>query len=121
MSEIVPSDQIEQIVGAQRHRSVHLGRAVSSEQTVYILHSVECRASGIDLRECKFSIALDNDIDLTVWAAYLDRPVLLMIWDGFLVPKIIGTSESIGVTADVDIPIAKTGKPNPKTVKLRGE
>lgn len=62
MSDLVPADQIEQIVGARRHKLAHLGRAVSAEQTVYVLHSFACRDSGIDLRTCVYSRALDAGI-----------------------------------------------------------
>lgn len=31
MSDLVPADQIEQIVGIRRHRQAHFGRAVSAE------------------------------------------------------------------------------------------
>lgn len=46
MTDLVPADQIEQIVGARRHPLAHLGRAVSAEQTVYILHSQRCKGDG---------------------------------------------------------------------------
>lgn len=52
MTEIVSADRIEQIVGARRHPTHHLGRAVSGAQSVYILHSSACVASGLDLRAC---------------------------------------------------------------------
>ena len=64
MSNLVPPSEIEGIVGAHRHAVSHFGRAVSSEQTVYILHSRECVDSGVDLRDCPFSVALDKGIDL---------------------------------------------------------
>ena len=54
MSNLVPAEDIERIVGAQRHASRHYGRAVSAEQTVYILHSQQCKDSGIDLCDCEF-------------------------------------------------------------------
>ncbi len=63
MSGLVNPDQIEQLVGIRRHQTEHFGRADSTEQTVYILHSQECKDSGIDLRECPFSIALDQGIE----------------------------------------------------------
>jgi hypothetical protein len=77
MTNLVPADQIEQIVGARRHAHQHLGRAVSAEETVYVLHSEKCRDSGIDLRECEWSLALDRGIDLAEWAGYEDRAVVL--------------------------------------------
>jgi hypothetical protein len=67
VSDLVPREDIERIVGAARHESKHYARAVSSEQTVYILHSHKCLDSGIDLRECEFSVALDRGIDVRHW------------------------------------------------------
>lgn len=86
MSELVPADQIEAIVGITRQDSEHYARAVSSEQTVYILHSRDCLNSGIDLRDCPFSLALDNGIDLDVWQELQDRPVHVMVDHAELVP-----------------------------------
>ncbi len=67
MTNLVDPDRIEGIVGARRHETLHIGRAVSAEQTVYILHSQECKDSGIDLRSCEYSVALDRGIDPTAW------------------------------------------------------
>lgn len=75
MTKIVPAEQIEQIVGCPRHPRLHLARAVSDEQTVYILHSQLCLGIHQDLRNCLFSRALDRGIELEVWAGYQDRPV----------------------------------------------
>lgn len=63
MSDLVAPDQIEGIVGSRRRVVEHLGRAVSSEEVFYILHSQQCLDSGIDLRDCPFSVALDSGID----------------------------------------------------------
>ncbi|MFV8317158.1 hypothetical protein LAUMK4_05861 [Mycobacterium persicum] len=86
MTDLVPSEDIERIVGVSRKRDLHYGRAVSDEQTVYILHSKECLNSGIDLRECRFSIALDRGIDLRRWDGYEDVAVALGVWETKLVP-----------------------------------
>jgi hypothetical protein len=86
MSDLVPADRIEAIVGARRHLIDHIGRAVSAEDTVYILHSHACKNSGIDLRDCPFSLALDDGIDPTEWLQ--DMPTRLAITDdGRLVPS----------------------------------
>jgi len=85
MSDLVPADRIEAIVGAVRHPTDHIGRAVSAEETVYILHSQECRDSGVDLRECPYSLALDFGIDLGGWVE--DAPVRLAFVDDRLVPR----------------------------------
>lgn len=92
MGELVSASEIEQIVGAARHATEHIGRAVSNEQTVYILHSHKCKESGIDLRDCPFSLALDNGIDGDVWPRWADqqdKPVPLAINHGYLVPNVV--------------------------------
>lgn len=83
MSRLEPADQIEGIVGAPRHPELHIGRAVSSEQRVYILHSQRCFDHPSDLRLCPYSLALDTGIDPEWWIE--DVPVLLSIDSGFLV------------------------------------
>jgi hypothetical protein len=67
MSDLVPTEDIERIVGAKRHATKHQAKAVSAEQKVFILHSRKCLDSGIDLRDCRFSWALDNGIRLSEW------------------------------------------------------
>ena len=84
MSDLVDSTQIESIVGVPRHRTQHWARAVSAEQTVYILHSQECVTSGVDLRECLFSRALDRGINASRWAE--DVPVHVHVKAGRLIP-----------------------------------
>lgn len=84
MTALVPADEIEEIVGARRHATHHLGRAVSVEQTVYILHSQGCKDSGLDLRECPYSLALDRGIDSDEWTE--DTTVGLVVEGGALVP-----------------------------------
>ncbi len=84
MIERVDADQIERIVGIRRHETWHYGRAVSSEQKVYVLHSSECLNSGIDLYECPYSVALESGIDPEDWPE--DIPLPITIHNGFLVP-----------------------------------
>jgi hypothetical protein len=79
VSRIESADSIEAKVGAKRHATEHRGRAVTVTERVYVLHSAECMASGIDLRRCEFSKALDLGIDLGVWAGHMDVPVVLGI------------------------------------------
>lgn len=95
MTELVDADRIERIVGAKRHQFLHLGRMVSAEQKVYVLHSEWCRADHDagrrDLRECRHSLALDNGIDTSAWEGWEDEPVLLNIFirDGRLHPSVL--------------------------------
>lgn len=79
MSDLVPAEEIEQIVGTRRHRTRHFARAVSDEQRVYILHSARCKDSGRDLRECLFSVALDNGIRGGDWSGHEDQPIRVTI------------------------------------------
>ena len=103
MSGAVPADQIEQIVGIRRHRQAHFGRAVSAEQAVHILHSQRCLDSGIDLRECRFSLALDQGIDRDKWAGREDIPVALGVWGARLIPiKDMGGPASVSSTPKED-------------------
>jgi len=81
VSAIVPTDEIEGIVGAERHEWAHIGRAVSEEQRVYILHSKDCINEGVDLRRCEYSEALDAGIVLSEWEHWEDQPVWLCISD----------------------------------------
>jgi len=90
VADLVPAADIERIVGAVRDERQHLGRAVSAELTVYVLHSQQCRelheAGARDVRECLFSLALDRGIDPADWAGMEDRPVVLRARGGRLVP-----------------------------------
>ncbi|NVM97812.1 hypothetical protein [Arthrobacter sp. SDTb3-6] len=85
-SSLVPSGEIEQIVGQPKHKVVHDGRAVTAEQTVYILHSRMCLDSGIDRRNCVYSVALDRGIELDRWQGFEDEAVALYIERGRLRP-----------------------------------
>ena len=60
MTERVPADDIENIVGRKRSVKDHYARAVSAEQTVYVLHSRGCLALNADLRDCPWCLALDR-------------------------------------------------------------
>lgn len=75
MVDPVPTEDIERIVGVPRHPTEHYARAVSAEQTVYVLHSQKCLDSGIDLRECRYSLALDNGIRRSEWVEDEPCPV----------------------------------------------
>jgi hypothetical protein len=88
MSKKVDSDKIEDIVGAKRHARAHWARAVSEEQTVYVLHSYRCLEDNEDLRDCEYSLALDNGIDVDAWPE--DTPVVVKIYDNRIYPARIG-------------------------------
>ena len=89
MTNIVSPNRIEEIVGVRRHDQAHYGRAVSTEQTFYILHSQRCLDSGVDLRECRYSVALDRGIEMEVWDDLQDRPVVLGLGQDRLVPSFL--------------------------------
>lgn len=80
MSEIVPGDEIEEIVGIARHPTRHYACASSSEQVVYILHSQACKEQRDDLRDCLFSLALtSHGIDEHDWVGMEDQPVRVTV------------------------------------------
>lgn len=87
MSDLVDKSRIEDIVGVRRMKVVHVARAVSEEETVYILHSKNCLESTADLRDCKYSLALDEGIDPFWWDDCMDIPVMVTLVDGQLVPS----------------------------------
>jgi hypothetical protein len=91
MSALVHAE-IETIVGAQRHPTEHYGRAVMAEQTVYVLHSQQCKDTTPDLRDCPYSVALDQGIEdafpWTAWARVQGQPARLEIRRGYLVPDL---------------------------------
>lgn len=76
MTDLVDSSQIESLVKAKRHATEHIGRASSEDLKVYILHPHACLESGIDLRECLYSLALDRGVcflpDTTTFLGILD-------------------------------------------------
>lgn len=80
MTTLVNAKDIENIVGCMRDPHLHIGRFVTEEQCVYILHSRYCLDSGIDLRECTYSLALDNGFD--IWTH--DKPIRLTVDYGYL-------------------------------------
>lgn len=100
MADIVDARAIERIVGTLRHATEHIGRAVSTEQTVYVMHSHQCLAQMAartsDIRSCPFAIAQDKGIDPDIWRGYEDIPVTLAIEEDFgdLIPlaRMDGTS-----------------------------
>lgn len=96
MSEEVPMHMIGRIVGAERHDTKHIARAVSEEEVVFILHSANCESFeyGLPLTSCKYSVALTRGINLDNWEDFLDVPVFVDVnLEGRLVPT--GFAESM--------------------------
>ena len=90
MADLIDPDHIEQIVGAKRHPTRHIGRADSASQTVYILHADDCaaRKTHRPLTECKYSRSLDLGIDPARWEGHEDQPVFLGITaEARLIPR----------------------------------
>lgn len=97
MTNLVPASDIERIVGTHRRNTDHIARAVSDEQTVYILHSHQCKDRRDDLRDCPFSRALDNGINLDEWAESMDRPVSVGIREDVIGrPRLVPANKAFG-------------------------
>lgn len=92
MTDRVPADRIEEIVGVSRHARAHWARAVSEEQTVYILHSTNCveMFGNKDFEQCFFRKALTRGIDLETWKDMQDKPVHVAVYNGRLEPARVG-------------------------------
>lgn len=83
MTVLVPSDSIEQIIGVRRDPHRHVGRAVDGQ--LVIMHPQSCIDSGMDLRECIYSMGLDNGLsadDVAELEAAQGRPVELYVVSG---------------------------------------
>lgn len=98
MTELVPPEDIEKLVGAKRHPTEHIARAVSAEQTVYILHSQQCLDSTPDLTKCAFSYALDLGIDKEDWTEDVPLVVAVVVRDG--ITRLLPATDVVGVPAD---------------------
>lgn len=99
MAELVDPTKIEAIVGTKRHWALHMGRWVTSENMVYILHSARCIEVYADLRTCPFSRALDAGCDPDEWDDWRDQPVALGMATGTLAPYPLPESEPPAVLA----------------------
>lgn len=86
MSDLVDSNEIEAIVGHARAEHTHWGRMSTTDQKFYILHSRRCLESGVDLRLCEYSLALDTAFDPIEFEGLEDTPVPLELWCGVLLP-----------------------------------
>lgn len=93
MSDLEPN--AGQLVGAPRDSLCHIARADSERQIVVILHSERCLNHFEDLRDCPFSLSLDQGINEADWRGHEDRPVVVEIEpNGNLVPFPFGTLRS---------------------------
>lgn len=80
MTSLVPSTEIERLVGAKRQATAHVGRIKTTDDVMHILHSQECKDSGIDLRDCPYSKALDHGLfNIPAWKGFYDMPVTLRL------------------------------------------
>ncbi len=86
MSEIVPADQIEGLVGIERHAIHHYARVNSDEQIFYVLHSKSCLSLERPITQCGFTYALDRGIDEYLWSDFMDTPVRVRVRGGDLLP-----------------------------------
>ncbi|MBS3177722.1 MULTISPECIES: hypothetical protein [unclassified Pseudoclavibacter] len=90
MSDLVPQDAIEIIVGAERHEALHIARMVSGEEVIYVLHSRSCLVTReelkIDLRECPYAKTTDKGLKLEDWKDCSDRAVVVRIVNQRLKP-----------------------------------
>lgn len=81
--QLVDRTTCEQTVGQQRWHFEHIG--MYDGRTITILHSRRCLDSGVDLRDCVFSLALANGTTSNgCWIK--DYPHILEVKGGCLHP-----------------------------------
>ena len=103
MSDLVPAEDIERIVGISRHPSMHYGRAISTEQVTYVLHSQECKNATPDLRDCIFSLALEGLGALTSRGSGL---LCMAIVGGAIVPLLQAlVADHVGLLVSFAVPL----------------
>ena len=71
MSELVDPTEIEKIFGVPRRKHEHL--IMVKDGTMYIMHSKDCVDSGIDLRDCEYSVKMDTGYlkpNFSPWDSY---------------------------------------------------
>lgn len=86
MTQLVDPEKIESIVGVKRHARAHFGRMSHTDRILYILHSKLCLEDNEDLRQCKFSLALDRGLDPKKWEGFENLTIPLQVIDDKLVP-----------------------------------
>ena len=98
MTDLVPADSIEQIVGVRRDPFLHIARAIPadlapssqdpSKGTIYLMHPTNCpmRLLNRPLTECRFSHALD--VPFPEEHLPYDEPVVVLVGHrGQLIPS----------------------------------
>lgn len=83
MGAAMSQSEVAQLVGANRHEVLHVGRYSLATRSVLVLHSVSCIERGRDLRDCAYSRALAGGVTDEAWKGYEDRPVVLGLIPGF--------------------------------------
>ena len=94
----IPAEEVETLVGRQRHETLHFARADTKAQRTYVLHSVEClNIEGLPSPSCAFITAQEQGIDEVSgeWEGCEDQPIQIEIDDdGFMVPTYIEIPEN---------------------------
>lgn len=89
MAEQVPTNKIENFVGAKRHPTDHIARLVSKDDLIYILHSKACLDGG-DLMACPYTLGLDrvrgNKTLTWEWGRFKDQTVLVRLYKHDIYP-----------------------------------
>lgn len=77
------AEHIEKIFDIQRDENIHLG--LLEDDVFYIMHSQKCVKHTADLRQCKYSLAMDNGFahsfsENTVFDLYIEDGRLAGDW-----------------------------------------
>lgn len=87
MTECVTWEQMQEVFGIPRLDHVHVAKAVSDEQVLYILHSQDCLDRTEDLRTCPYAEAQNQGVDEAAWEPYLDKIVVVALMQNWTGPR----------------------------------
>lgn len=79
MSGKVSAERIAEVFGIERFPFEHAVRVLHSERMVYVLHSQHCVETHPDLRECRYSKAMDEGINEDLWAPFMEKIVIATV------------------------------------------
>lgn len=101
MSSLVNASIVERIVGRERHPILHWARLNPDDQTVTILHSQACIETSTDLRECRFSLAMDRGVDAR-YVRLTGQPLIAHVDEEGLLAGLPGPVHVLEVEKDDD-------------------
>ena len=77
MVNIIPPDEIEELVGSARLFDKHVGRVITAERRFVLMHSEQCLQEYDDLRDCPYSQSMQSNFYSGRWESHRDEAMLV--------------------------------------------